>query len=320
MPFCDLPAPFNLRQYYCINPHIADAALSFDTPDHPAPPSLDALDPTKPTVVFNHAGTSSSFSFVYQFRDQRLSSAYNLVAFDTRYYGRCSDAEQLDHYQTLEERADELLAAIDIVVGDRPFAYFGESFVGAQCGAFIAAKRPNQVKAMILVSPSFLEDPVEMCEVLETEWAPLCATNKFGNGDGTGRLPDEAMDIVRDYFFSGCTHELERQDAFCRQYQYHHGPGQDMFRINQLLAWFRRKAPPKEVFEGVRCPVLLLGGTQDMTVNPSDALQQWYDALVSVPEADKRIERIVGGTHFLATTDSNLVNNFAIKFLRRNMA
>lgn len=103
-----------------------------------------------------------------QFQDQRLRSHFNLVSFDTRYYGRTT-GKQLDYYQDLEasklpsespssrkltfafssklsqERADELLDAIDAVIGDRPFVIFGESFVGANCCAYIASKRPQSV-------------------------------------------------------------------------------------------------------------------------------------------------------------------------------
>ncbi|GAA6003029.1 hypothetical protein JCM10207_001953 [Rhodosporidiobolus poonsookiae] len=313
MPFVDLPKS-GLRQYYAINPHCETARMIFDGPE---PPSRTAIDPAKPVLVLTHAGTSSSASFIHQFRDARLAASLNLVAFDSRYYGRTGNAEKLPRYQDLEERADELLEAIDAVVGDRPFSWLGESFVGAHTGAYVVAKRPQQVKAMILISPSFVEDPVEMCEVLENEWAPFCAANKNGQGDGTGRIPDGAMDIVRDYFFSGSTHEPERQQAFIDQYQFQHGPGEDMYKINQLLHWFRRKSPPPAVFEAIRCPTLLLGGTKDQTVNPADALKQWYDLLVNVPAEDKRIERIVDGTHFLATTDSNLVNRFLLAFLQR---
>jgi alpha-beta hydrolase superfamily lysophospholipase len=54
-----------------------------------------------------------------------------------------------------------------------------------------------------------------------------------------------------------------------------------MFKINQLIHWFKRSEPPKEVFAAIRCPVLLLGGTSDTQVSGLDALQQWYDLLVS---------------------------------------
>lgn len=38
--------------------------------------------------------------------------------------------------------------------------------------------------------------PPEMIDILEREWAPLASANKFGKGDGTGRIPDEAMAIA----------------------------------------------------------------------------------------------------------------------------
>ncbi|GAA5896473.1 hypothetical protein JCM6882_001023 [Rhodosporidiobolus microsporus] len=315
MPFIDLPR-IKLRQYYVINATYADDNLDMDL-SKPPPPSRDSLDPTKPILLLQHAGTSCTNSFIYQFRDSRLSSALNLVAFDGRYLGRSAPAGDDARFQTLEERADELLEAVDAIIGDRPFSYLGESFAGAHCGAYVAAKRPNQVKAMILISPSFITDQGDMVDILTTDWLPICDSNKGGKGDGSGRLPDEALEVVRDYFFSGQTLHPERQQAFLNQYQFQHGPGRSIFMLQQLLRWFRRDAPPPEVFQAVRCPVLLLGGSRDTAVNPADALGQWYNAFVSVEEADKRIERIVDGSHFLATMEPGRVNRLVLAFLKR---
>ncbi|BGP48948.1 hypothetical protein JCM10450v2_004827 [Rhodotorula kratochvilovae] len=312
MPFIDVDN-FNLRTYYTINPRYADLSMSIKTPP---PPCDAAIDPSKPILVFCHAGTSSSNSFIYQFRDPRLREALNLVSWDSRYYGR-TGGEPLDHFQTLEERADEFIAVLDLVVGDRPFAYFGESFVGSHVGAYLAARRPEQVKLMILISPSFVTDPPIVSETLTREWRPACAVNKNGNGDGSGRLSAEAMAVVGDYFFSGAKHMAERQEAFLEQYQETHGPGQDMFKIDQLLFWFRREAPAPEVFAAVKCPILLLGGSLDQTVSSEGSLQDWRDRLVGVPAEDKHINTIAGGSHYLATTDSNLVNRFSLAFLKR---
>ncbi|GJN91162.1 hypothetical protein Rhopal_004180-T1 [Rhodotorula paludigena] len=288
MPFVELPSRGLSAVYYTINPEYTDLSMSIKTP----PPPSQALDPAKPILVLNHAGTSSSNSFIYQFREPRLREALNLLAFDSRYYGRTSP-ERVDHFQDLDERADELLDAIDAVIGDRPFSYLGESFVGSHVGTYIAAKRPEQIKAMILLSPSFITDPPIMTETLRREWRPSCESNKFGNGDGSGRLPPEAMEVVADYFFSGATHAPERRQAFINQYQETHA-GEDMLKVDQLLHWFERKAPPPEVFAA-----------------------EWSNHLVSVPEEDKRVETVAGGAHFLATTDSNIVNRFVLGFLKR---
>lgn len=50
--------------YYTINPEYTDLSMSIKTP----PPPSQALDPAKPILVLNHAGTSSSNSFIYQVR------------------------------------------------------------------------------------------------------------------------------------------------------------------------------------------------------------------------------------------------------------
>lgn len=39
-----------------------------------------------------------------------------------------------------------MLEAIEAVIGDRPFSYLGESFVGSHVGIYLAAKRPEKVR------------------------------------------------------------------------------------------------------------------------------------------------------------------------------
>ncbi|GAA5988199.1 hypothetical protein JCM10908_002108 [Rhodotorula pacifica] len=313
MPFVDLPKR-NLRQYYTINPtYPADADPSIKS-DPPA--SQESLDDSKPILVFCHAATSSSHSFLYQFSDPRLRAVFNLVAFDSRYYGY-TQGPRLDHFQTLEERADEMLDAIDAVIGDRPFAYVGESFVGSHVGIYLTAKRQSQVKAMILLSPSWPQDPPQFAATLTAEWMPLAATNKFGNGDGSGAIPEAAIAIVADYFFSQTETYPERRQNFLKRWNEAHGAGEDMFKLEQLIFWFQRPMPTAEVFEKITCPVLLLGGTRDQTVSSSDALQAWYNLLKNVPPDDVRIERIVDGPHLLALLEPNRVNRFILAFLKR---
>lgn len=52
-----------------------------------------------------------------------------------------------------------------------------------------------------------------------------------------------------------------------------------MFKLEQLMFWFKRPLPSDEVFEKIKRPVLLLGGTRDQTVSSSDALKAWFDLL-----------------------------------------
>ncbi|GAA5934768.1 alpha/beta fold hydrolase [Sporobolomyces koalae] len=313
MPFVDLPNR-QLHQYYTINPIYESITHGLDEP----PPESGVLD-DRLTICFVHAGTSSSEAFISQFQDPRLRSTFNLVSFDSRYYGRTTAPKKLDYYQDLDERAEELLDAIDAVLGDRPFVVFGESFVGAHCCVHVAARRPKQIKAIVMISPSFFEDPPEMIEILDNQWAPWAVSNKGGNGDGSGDLPQGALEIAGDYFFGTCTREPERKQAFLDRYQYNNGSRCDGHKLYQLLHWFKRKAPPKEVFEKIVCPTLIFLATEDKAVSPDDAAQQWYDALVNVDTSKKRIERIHGGTHLMATTDSNVVNRVTLKFLQRNL-
>lgn len=47
-----------------------------------------------------------------------------------------------------------------------------------------------------------------------------------------------------------------------------------MHKVHQLLHWFKRKAPPKEVFEKIQCPTLIFLATEDRAVSPDDAAKQ----------------------------------------------
>jgi len=52
------------------------------------------------------------------------------------------------------------------------------------------------------------------------------------------------------------------------------GGSNDMHKVHQLLHWFKRKAPPKEVFEKIQCPTLIFLATEDRAVSPDDAAKQ----------------------------------------------
>ncbi|GAA5897764.1 alpha/beta fold hydrolase, partial [Sporobolomyces salmoneus] len=312
MPYVDLPNRNLSSQYYTINPVYSSIEHSLVDPP---PPSDEKLDDRLP-IVFVHAGTSSSEAFINQFQDARLRTSFNLVSFDSRYYGRTTGS-QLDYFQDLEERAEELLDAIDAVLGDRPFVVFGESFVGAHCCVHAASRRPKQVRAIVMLSPSYFEDSPEMIKILENEWLPWATANKDGQGDKSGDMPEGALEVAGDYFFGTTDRCPERRKVFLERYQYNHGGQNSAHKLQQLLHWFKRKPVPKEVFERIQCPTLIFLATEDKAVSPDDAAQQWYDALVNVDPEHKRIERIHGGTHLLATTDHNIVNRVTLKFLQR---
>lgn len=59
------------------------------------------------------------------------------------------------------------------------------------------------------------------------------------------------------------------------------GSRHNRHNLDQLMHWFRRKAPRRETFEKISCPVLIFEGTTDKAVSPDDAAKQWYDALVN---------------------------------------
>lgn len=64
--FSDPSTPCNRRQYYTINPSYEPNAQTSIKSEPPA--AQEAIDDSKPILVFCHAATSSSHSFLYQVR------------------------------------------------------------------------------------------------------------------------------------------------------------------------------------------------------------------------------------------------------------
>jgi hypothetical protein len=58
-----------------------------------------------------------------------------------------------------------MLEAIEAVIGDRPFSYLGESFVGSHVGIYLAAKRPEKVwpkRLELKISASAEQFPIHL--------------------------------------------------------------------------------------------------------------------------------------------------------------
>jgi pimeloyl-ACP methyl ester carboxylesterase len=72
MPFVKVSS--NLKMHYIVP----------SSPD----PNKPYIDPTRPTIVMLHPRFFDSHFFAPQFRDGRLTKAYNVIAIDHHYHGR----------------------------------------------------------------------------------------------------------------------------------------------------------------------------------------------------------------------------------------
>ncbi|KAL8276332.1 hypothetical protein RQP46_011257 [Phenoliferia psychrophenolica] len=206
MPYIELPER-QLRMYYVCNVKIA--------PNSDFPPGWDPesylLDPEKPTLLFVHAGTCSAQAFTGQFGDARLVQAYNLIAFDSRFHGRTESTSPTFGPEVpfnVEDAADDLMAAMD-TLGFTDILMVGEGSLGASTCTWTAIKRPHQVKAIVLVSPGFIDPPVEVADMMLHNWYPLACRNKNGGGDQTGGLPDEAIQVIHSFSATSTAKEAD---------------------------------------------------------------------------------------------------------------
>ncbi|KAM0745625.1 hypothetical protein T439DRAFT_176602 [Meredithblackwellia eburnea MCA 4105] len=198
MPFLDLPDR-QLRMYYTINPR-GKAAQSWHV--HTSePPQSTPLAEGKPVIVFIHLTYCSSESFIGQMSDDRLTSKFNLVFFDSRHHGRTTEVPSRKHPHeprtTLQEYCDDHEAGIK-ALGLQKFALVGEGFHGGRIVVELAARMADKVQAMLLSTPGNLEELPEVKQMMLKDFMDGFESNKNGKGDGTGEVPMPIVHVVQD--------------------------------------------------------------------------------------------------------------------------
>ncbi|KAM0748906.1 alpha/beta-hydrolase [Meredithblackwellia eburnea MCA 4105] len=256
-----------LRMFCIIN-----SEIPLRTQLESTPPESKDLDPSKPNLIFIHAACCSSASFTAQFSDRRLSNAFNLIALDARLCGRTEGTPRTTH--VLEDSSYCLTAALDQL--DLPnYSLVGEDFHGCNCATWIAIKRPEKVKSLCLISPGWLKEPPATVQAMCKEWLPHATSNKDGKGDGTGRIPEDAMQVVSDYYFGKMNREPERRAIFIEAFEKRYGAGHSSHDIRHLISMFDREPIPADLVAGINAPVLILQGTDDAVASPMHAAEEW---------------------------------------------
>ncbi|KAL8280466.1 hypothetical protein RQP46_007114 [Phenoliferia psychrophenolica] len=213
MPLIDVPGYPGLSLFYTINPTVDS---STGTIIHDSAP----LDLGKPNLVLLHGAFGSSTSFsaqltrrfgaVEQFSDARLSQSYNLIGIDSPMHGQTKGLDVETH--TMQDSADCIIAVLD-ALQLKSYALVGESMKGCNEAGWIAIKRPNHVRAICLVSPSWHLTPTEVVNSID-EFIPMLVSNKDGKGDQSGNLPDAALEVVENFYFSGISRSSDRRLFF----------------------------------------------------------------------------------------------------------
>ncbi|BGP18483.1 hypothetical protein JCM10213_001201 [Rhodosporidiobolus nylandii] len=295
MPFLDVPS-CRLTVFYAINPVERIAFPVMPSSVNPADQDPDVrcapYDPSKPTLVFIHANCRSVAAFDAQLLDIRLRSRFNVLAFARRFHGRTRFSGDWEKPHDLNEAAAESIAALDALC----FAFqiprysvFAEGIAGCH------------VVSLVLASPGELSIPNTTVAIgLRTILDDLCQ-NKDGKGDGSGTIPQRALDDNAEYCFG-------------------YGTGHSSIELRQLfLAEANRMPIPAEERAKVTCPVLLLHGTRDTLVSPLSAAEEWQRGFVNA-KGGADLKSITDGPHLLSFIDANVVNRILLAFTSQTLS
>ncbi|KAK4704266.1 hypothetical protein P7C70_g1953, partial [Phenoliferia sp. Uapishka_3] len=321
MPFLELPERGNLRMYYAVNPIFDPKTGSVTNDSNP-------IDPAKPSLVLLHGPLSSLAAFSAQFSDVRLAKAFNLIGFDSRLHGLTKGDPRPKGKHTIENSADCLVAALDFLELSS-YAIVGESIKGCNEATWIALKRPEKVRALCLVSPSWHTSPQAVSDSMINDFLPMFISNKDGRGDGTGSLPEPSIKIVAEAriveLFSAQTWRSD-VGTILSFWPGHNelinstvtdGTGHSSHDAEHVIRWFDRQRIPADRLATVKQPVLILAGTADTQVSPLTAAEEWRDSFTSAAGgADLRT--ISGGPHLALYTDYSVANRFLLAFVTRN--
>lgn len=304
MPYLEIPERLDLRIWYCVN----DLPKSGEDPPQP-------LDPAKKNLVLIHCATSASaLSFSAQFADPRLTRAFNLIAFDARLHGRTRGGDRVTH--VLQDSADCLIAALD-KLGLESYNLLGEGFHGATICSWIAIKRPQKAQTLCLVSPGPLKEDYATSKALVEEWLPEAIANKDGNGDSSGSIPEDALQVISDYLFCRVNRQEDRRAAFMKAFQERYGTeNASSHDLRHIAGFFRRDPIPSELLASIKTPVLIIHGEADKVASPLTATQAWQRSFKSA-RGGADLREIAGAPHLLMYTDYSIANRFLLAFVQR---
>ncbi|ORY91587.1 Alpha/Beta hydrolase protein [Leucosporidium creatinivorum] len=288
MPYVDVPLRGNLHLHYISNPRMDGGDLV-----------SQPMDFTRHTIVFFHAGTSSSSSFRAQMEDPRLNAHYNLLFMDARFHGGTEGANRDSH--KLEDSAECLIAALD-TLGVPSYTIFAEGIQGCPCAVHCYLMRPQNVRGLILASPGWMTEDPEVKNSLRQMLGLICA-NKDGKGDGTGTIDTEVLRLVVEYFIGHAPRLDERREAAQVAVQQRYGTGHNSHDISHIILSGADRTPPSPAqLASITCPILILSGTDDKVVSPLAAAEEWKRALKGA-KGGATIASITGAPHLMSLSD-----------------
>lgn len=162
-------------------------------------------------------------------------------------------------------------------------------------------------KSCVASLPSALTDasPVSPPQITESflALAPWFCSNKDGQGDGTGTIPDPVVEILEDYFVGpqDRVKEYRTQHAAALRFRCEQrttsrllrfsltlpvkdGEGRSSHDALHLVRWGSHRVPfSNEQLASIKVPTLLLQGSADTIVSPLEAVKEWQERMTGGP-------------------------------------
>jgi proline iminopeptidase len=234
----------------------------------------------KPTLILLHGGPGFDHS-TYKPAFARLADVAQVVYLDHRGQGR-SDKSSVEHW-TLPQWADDVRGFCDVLGIERPIV-FGNSFGGMVAMAY-ASRHPEHPAKVVFSSTSARTHRARMLERFEKLGGPQVreAARRFWEDPGPATLPDYASKALPVYTRKGT---LVDPDATRRT----------RWALDVMFHFVRRHEGSMNLLPDlarVRCPVLVLGGTED----PVCPIEDQEEIAAALPPHLVRFERFEGCGH-----------------------
>ncbi|KAM0748813.1 alpha/beta-hydrolase [Meredithblackwellia eburnea MCA 4105] len=315
--YIDLPE-YGVKLFAVVNPpDLSSPSLDLALPE----PTSCPLDMDKHTIFFIHAATFTLASWAPQFSDPRLSTRYNLIAFDARFHGR-TQGEEVAAY-SMEELANMYISALD-KLGVKQYSIVGEGSLGATCGTLMALERKDDVSSMVLVAPGqFAVEEGPQNNERKGAWLLAALSQKDGKGDGSGTIAKPELEFLEDVLFGvddkrTTIHPIKSDWTAAFQARYGTGkPTHDLKMLVLSMIGRHGKGISMEDRASLTLPILILHGSDDDMTSPQETAEMWRDAFKNAKGGcDFRI--VTGAPHLLMLTDASVANRMLISFIDRH--
>lgn len=264
---------------------------------------VSSFDPKKPTVILLHPPALDSTWMNPQMTDPRISTRYNIIAFDLRCCGK-SLSRPTGLHDAYVEAAD--LAFAHQILHLPPAHVFAVGSQSVPIALRFAALFPEMCLSLTLCA---VPPPTELKHVftaLEEMFQSWC------HAEDLESLEHAGMEIVR--YVTGSDADLDLADELIAHWTVHYPPTRRSRTMQAITVVMNRTPMTPTEYEAIRCPVLIIQGeySEPQPVKYGEVL---LESLVNAPQ--RKFFVVKGGQGFMSLVPSfaNIVNQAFAKFL-----